>query len=290
MNSLLRYFWCTSLVILANTAVYSQEIVYVRDDVLDNYKQFVNDKNLSEITDFTGEFIRRDVVDMVIVQQALLLGGFEVNIAFIPGRLNYRNKELLKRGQLLLSFDSYWLSDATPIDDLVYISAPVIRKGEYHAGIFASPGHPEIFSISTLSELQQFSSVSTPKWTTDWRTLQSLDLKELIREDSWVAQANMVSRRLADFMLMPFYSELQETHNLRDIVLKPVPDVAILLNDSRHFVISKAHSQGEAAYQALNAGLAKLRSSNAIVNAYTQAGFLIDTDKYKVLNQNLATE
>ncbi|RPJ67672.1 hypothetical protein DRW07_07445 [Alteromonas sediminis] len=259
--------------------------MFIRDDVLENYTKFVGDSDVLQIDNFESEFIRRDVVEMVLVQQALKLGGLNINFVYAPGRVNFRNTRLLEQGKLLLSFDSYWRSDAQTIADSVYMSEPVIRAGEYHAGIFASPEHPTIFTLKTLSDLEQYSAVSTPRWKTDWHTLSALPLKELIREDEWVSQANMVSKMYIDFIIMPFFANDNDIYELETIRLRHVPNVAILLNDSRHYVISKKHPLGAQAYQAINKGLAILRRDNRIVRAYRQAGFFIDTEQYTILNQ-----
>lgn len=263
----------------------AETLMYIRDDVLENYNKFLNGRDVHSIKNFESQFVRRDVVDMIIVQQALKLGGFDANFQYAAGRLNFRNTKLLEQGRLLLSFDSYWLADALTLKEYVYISKPVIRQGEYHAGIFASPQHPTIFSLTQKKQLSQYTSVSTPRWKTDWQTLNALSLKELIREDEWVSQANMVSNQLVDFMMMPFNSDGQDVYKLEKIVLKHVPNVALLLDDSRHFVVSKSHPLGSKAYQAIDRGLEMLRSQNRIESAYRQAGFLIDVNKFHILNK-----
>ena len=262
--------------------------IYIRDDVLENYLSFVADRDVLTIEDFRSEFIRRDVVDMVIVQQALALGGFNTAFSYLPGRVNFRNTRLLEQGRLLLSFDSYWLSDAETMQDDIYISAAVIRQGEYHAGLFASPDHPTMFELKNINELSEYTAVSTPRWRTDWATLERLPLKALIREDEWVSQANMVSKMLVDFIMMPFNSNGEPYYQLETIKLKHIPNTALLLNDSRHFVVSKKHPEGLVAFEALNKGLAILREQGKIVSAYAQAGFLIDTNQFNVLNQSTA--
>lgn len=264
--------------------VYADIKLNVRDDVHALYLAFVKDRNVEEITDFKGSEVSRDVVDMVIAQQALKIGGFSETFDFIPGKLNFRNTKLLEDGLLLLSFDSYWLSDAESLSDSVYITEPVIRKGEYHAGIYASTNHPSIFTIKQLNDLKNYSSVSTPKWRTDWATLSSLPIKKLYRVDEWVGMAKMVSKTWVDFFLMPFNPDGGEVFMFDNIELRHVPNIAILLNDSRHYVVSKKHPRGLEVYQALSAGLTELRAKKRIVSAYRQAGFMIDLEKFKVLN------
>jgi hypothetical protein len=237
------------------------------------------------IHNFTGQKIRRDVVDMIIAQQALKLGEFNYHFNYAAGKVNFRNTRLLQTGKLLISFDSYWLSDAKAINDSVYISDAVIRNGEYIAGIYTSPKNAAVLAIKTLTDLKKFTAVSTPKWRTDWATLSSLPLKKLLRNDEWLSMARMVDIGWVDFILMPFNSTKDQGFTMDKIALIPVKNVAIVLNDSRHFVISKKHSQGAEAFKAIDIGLAKLRQQGAITKAYQQAGFFVDLSHIKIWNK-----
>ncbi|MFM9785581.1 hypothetical protein ACKI13_46775, partial [Streptomyces scabiei] len=74
-------------------------------------------------------------------------------------------------------------------------------------------------------------------------------------EDEWLSQVRMVSMQWIDFMLMPLMPQTNNSYVLEDIVLQAVPNVLVLLDDSRHFVIAKQHPEGERAFKALQAGL-----------------------------------
>ncbi len=259
-------------------------LIYIRDDVYEDYIKFVNGRDVLKIENFSGKNIRRDVVDMIIAQQALKIGNFQHEFTYAAGKLNFRNTKMLESGRLLISFDTYWLSDAKALNDSVYISAPVIRKGEYIAGIYTSPNNKAVLAIKELSDLQNFTAVSTPKWRTDWQTMQAIPLKDLIQEDEWLSQARMVNLGWIDFLLMAFNSTPDQSFSMDKIHLVPVKNIGIELKDSRHFVISAKHPLGKAALIAINIGLNTLRNENRIKQAFTQAGFFIDPDKIKVLN------
>lgn len=258
--------------------------VYIRDDVYEDYLKFLNGRPVLTIVDFRGATMRRDVADMVLLQQALALGGFTKTFYYQPGKFNFRNTKLLENGDSLLSFDTYWLNDAKALSDKVYISDPVVRRGEYLAGIYASPENKPVFNIRTLTDLQNFTAVSTPKWRTDWATVSALPLKGLIQEDEWLSQARMVHMKWVDLMLMPFFHDQQGIYQLEQLRLKVVPGVAILLDDSRHFVFSKQHPHGKHAYEALNKGLKILRQNGRIEQLYKQAGFMLPAGSIKILN------
>lgn len=258
----------------------------IREDVYQFYLKFLNGRDVQKINEFKGEYIRRDVVDMILVQQALKIGGKELTFDFFPGKADYRNAQMMKQGKSLLSFDTYWLSDATELEPDVYISSAIIRKGEYFAGIFANPNNTKVFQLSKLEHFKNLTSVSTPRWRADWQTLLNLPLKRLHREDEWVSQARMVREMFVDFFMMPLNMSHKGQYIIRNVILKQVPNVALLLDDSRHFVISKKHPDGFEAYHAIQRGVAKMRSRGQIVKAYTDAGFFRDLSEYNVINEH----
>ncbi|MBQ4861456.1 hypothetical protein J8L98_07100 [Pseudoalteromonas sp. MMG013] len=258
--------------------------MYIRDDVYNDYVRFLDGRSPLEITDFRGGYIRRDVVDMILVQQALLLGGFNKSFIYQTGNVNFRNTSLLRQGKLLLSFDSYWLADAQAEKKDVFISDAVIEEGEYFAGIYYAPNNASVEKIEQINDLKDLSAVSTPRWRTDWQTLSLLPLQRLAVEHEWVAQAHMVSRKWVDFMLMPLMPSKGNEYKLEGIHLIAHKKWIVLLLGSRHFVVSRHHVDGERAFKALQIGLALLRQQGAIKKAYLQAGFTPDLTKFKILN------
>ncbi len=260
-------------------------LIYIRDDVYEDYLQFVAGRDINSIDNFSGKSIRRDVVDMIIAQQALKLGGFNHSFNYAPGKVNFRNTKMLQSGKLLISFDSYWQRDAIPLADKVYISEEVIRKGEYVAGIYTNPKNTKTLSVKQLSDFKELTAVSTPKWRTDWQTLKQLPLKKLTHEDSWLSMVRMVNIQWVDFILMPFNSTPDQSFTMNKVHLVPVKGIGVVLKDSRHFVISKKHPNGQEAFVAINKGLKILREKGAIVKAYKQAGFFIDRKIIKIINQ-----
>ncbi|WMN61049.1 hypothetical protein [Pseudoalteromonas xiamenensis] len=286
VTRLLQWVVLVALWLPAIPYVYATESVemFIRDDVYEDYLRFLNGRSPLDVDNFKGHYIRRDVVDMIIVQQALMLGGYKKTFQYRPGKVNFRNTRLLEQGKLLLSFDSYWLADAKALADKLFISAPVIRKGEYFAGIYANPTNEKVKTLSRIEDFEKLTAVSTPRWRTDWQTLTGLPLKELFIEHEWLAQAQMVHRQWADFMMMPLMPSLDNAYQLEDIRLVAHPKFILELDGSRHFVVSKNHPEGERAYQAIEKGLSVLRAQGRIKKAYEQAGFIPDLTRYTVIN------
>ncbi|WP_019030028.1 hypothetical protein [Colwellia piezophila] len=81
------------LILCITTAVHGQQhsvLIYIRDDVYIDYQKFVANRDVSSIDNFSGKNIRRDVVDMIIAQQALKLGGFNRRFSYAPGKVNFQ--------------------------------------------------------------------------------------------------------------------------------------------------------------------------------------------------------
>ncbi|MGC0121511.1 hypothetical protein [Pseudoalteromonas piscicida] len=258
--------------------------VFIRDDVLADYQRFVGERDVTKITDFSGQYLRRDVVDMVVAQQALQKGGFDKTFIFTPGFVSFRESNLLEKGEQLLHFDSYWKADLENKGRLLFISEPVIQKGQYFAGIYHGIDNQKVKQLKEEQGLTQLTSVSNPKWQTDWQTLESLPLKQLHAELDWMSQARMVSKGWVDFMLMPLMPKLDNRFVLEDVELIANEHLVVLLNDSRHFAVSRLHPEGERAFAALQKGLAILREQGRITSAYQQAGLIPDLKKYQVVN------
>ncbi|MFC3031984.1 hypothetical protein ACFOEE_05595 [Pseudoalteromonas fenneropenaei] len=281
-----RYLMAALLCLLAPLSFASERIeMFIRDDVYVDYLRFLNGRSPIDVKDFHGDYIRRDVVDMILVQQALMLGGFDKEFDYRPGKVNFRNTRMLEQGKLLLSFDSYWLADANELADKLYISDAVIRHGEYFAGIFYHPENVKLSKLASIEDFRLLTSVSTPRWRTDWQTLSALSLKELFVEHEWLAQAQMVHQQWADFMLMPLMPSLNNTYVLENIKLVSHPKYIVSLAGSRHFVVSKQHPDGLKAFQAIQAGLQQLRAQGRVQQAYVEAGFIPAANQYEIINR-----
>lgn len=245
----------------------------IERSVLDDYLRFVGDRAIAQIHHFDGAGTRRDVVDMILVQQALQLGGYPLKFNFIPSDSSARSTQLFVRGDVLLSLDSIWGQTANLLKSHVYISTAVIERGDYVAAIFTSPQNQKTKSIRQLSDFNGLTAVSSRAYAQDWQLLEQLPLRELRDEYNWSSMAMLVSRGWVDFMLAPFPRHRPFGYQAPGIDLVAVEGVKVLLDDSRHFVVSKKHPLAEPVYRALQQGLAQLRQQGTLTKAYQECGF-----------------
>lgn len=245
----------------------------IESSVLDDYQRFVGNRTIDQIQSFDGAGTRRDVVDMVLVQQALKLGGYPLQFNFIPSDSSARSTQLFVRGEVLISVDSIWGQTAKRLKSDVYISSAVIERGDYVAAIFTSPQNQKTKSIRQLSDFSGLTAVSSRAYAGDWRLLEQLPLRELRDEYDWSSMAMLVSRGWVDFMLAPFPQHRPFGYRASGIELVAVEGVKVLIDDSRHFVVSKKHPLAEPVFAALQQGLALLRQQGILTKAYQECGF-----------------
>lgn len=250
------------------------------------YREFVGDRNPLQINDFSGVESRREVVEIILLQQALRRGGLNEPINFVVRPLSYlRRIRLVKDGSFALWANTAWLNEAQPLEQDVYISKPVIERGEYIVGLYVHPGNTKALSARSLSDIQELEAVSNKSWSADWDTLSSLGISKVYSSTNWHGYARFLASGHADFTLSPFQpspgSKLlykrrsSDGGDVRDVIaLVPIPGVQVYLDDSRHWIVSRKHPQGKALFQTLEKGLLQLREDGVRKQALMQSGFI----------------
>lgn len=260
-------------------------VITVDRDVFEDARRFLNGRDALTITDFSTSYARRDVVDFILIQQAVALGGITLRVRYEPGNYDARNLRSISSGILLIGLDTFWHSELSDLQHDLYISQPLIRRGEYLAGLFTSPNNHRALAVTELQQLQKLSAVSSKNWRADWLTWQQIGPASLLDEHSWPSQAKLVSKQWVDVMLAPFLPQLPFSIITEEYHLVAVPGVKIMLDDSRHVAVSRRHPDGERVFTALQKGLTLLRQQGVIERAYTQAGFFHPAVRdWKLLN------
>jgi hypothetical protein len=268
---------CLIAVIMISMRAESKTINIVVEEDIYNYAQsIINHRPILEVTDYRGEHAQRDVAEFILVQQALKLGGFEHEVAFSPGYYSVRIAELLGKGLVLISFDSVWSSTAQKIKEDVYISDPLIRKGEFWAGLYTSKNNKKALAVKTLDDFQKLSVVSCRAWQADWDALTRLKPASLLNENKWLSMTKLVHLGWVDATLAPFRANYPFILRGKGYELVAIEGIKIALDDSRHILVSRKHPDGKKTFEALQKGLKILRENGTIEKAYHQVGFLND--------------
>ncbi|MCF6435677.1 hypothetical protein [Pseudoalteromonas sp. MMG022] len=265
---------CTLFFILQINTVRAVTIPITIEADIFNYAQIIlADQSIDTVNDFHHPLCQRDVVEFVLLQKALKLGGMELKFKFELGNYDARNIKLLVDGLLLVSFDTLWYQEAQQHIERLYISDAIIRKGEYFAGLYTSAKSVSDIKHKIGEDLSQVSVISSQAWHTDWVTLSALNPKQLHEESDWIVMAKMVSRSWIDTMLVSFNNTIPFEYKGVDYRIVAIEGIKVPLQDSRHFVVSRLHPLGEATFNALQVGIKQLRASGFIEQSYKQCGF-----------------
>lgn len=273
-------FLCSSA-ILSSAAALAEDYkaaqalsILVPTSIVDDFNIFVDGRDILSIDHYGGETSRREVAEMVLMHQALFLGGYNGEIKYVAQEVDYlRSLHMIADGNAAVFGATAWYENISAENSPYWVTKPLVRNGEFVVGLYTNASNSKAMSVKSLSDLRRLRAVSNVHWGTDWRNLELLNLTHVYSVRQWSNMARMVQAQRADFTLAPFHSNSGRVLVTEDFELTPIPNVSLALEGSRHWVTSKAHPMGEKAYQSLSRGLASLRNQGSIVRAYSESGF-----------------
>ncbi|RJG42563.1 hypothetical protein [Motilimonas pumila] len=248
-------------------------ILVIPADVKEDYEVYIDGRDPLKMTEYHGDGARRDVVEVVLVQQALRLGGYDGPLRFITADSHARIVKQILGGRAVMSGNSIWLDLLTSHDGLLYVSEPIIETGQFEAGLYTIESNKTALQARQLDEVRSLTAVSSKAWIKDWQTLNAMKMKKLINTVKWSSMVKMVNIGRADFLLAPFQPTDDMSFEPEGVKLIPIPNVKIGLQGSRHFAISKRHPQGHAVAKALDKGLLIMKEQGIIQKGYEDSGF-----------------
>lgn len=244
----------------------------IPDDVLLDYQRFLAGRDPVGISDFGGPHARRDVIEVLLMQQALALQDGELRLGLTPMPTSQRLQAELRSGHAACSATSYWREDFPQADGLLFSDA-LLGEGEFEVGFYTTPEHERALSARSLRDLQGLRVLSNRSWRVDWLTLEQLGFTELQHVASWNLMPRMVQQGRADLLLAPFQPTSDLSMTVEGVRLVPVPGLKLRMRGTRHFLVSRTHPLGPRLREQLNAGLARLRQQGVVRRAYEQCGF-----------------
>lgn len=257
----------------------------VDEDIIADYQLFIGDRDPIDIEHFGGPGARRDVIEIVLLQQALHLGGFSGKVVLRPENSYLRILKLLTDGQIPISGALMWRDDIKPYSEHLFKTTALVKEGEFIAGLYTRQDNNRALNANTREKVSQLSAASNDHWRPDIEALRSLGITRIHYSTYWVQIVRMVVARRADVTLAPFQSNPGMKVQVEDLELVPIPGVKVALPGSRHWPVSKKHPQGQEIFSALEKGIALLEQKNIIQRAYEECGFFHEGVKnWKLLN------
>ncbi|WLD58000.1 hypothetical protein NFC81_14985 [Salinispirillum sp. LH 10-3-1] len=263
-----------STTVLLSTAAANNNTILVPPDVLRDYRILVGDRDPLTITDYSGPGSRRDVVELILMQQAIAAAGVHFDLTFVEEADYAATLNALSNGSALASGTSAWLNDLSPRHQDIYITTALIGRGEFEAGFYVHPDNLTALTASNTQDVQQLTGISSRHWQADWNTLSGLQLDALLHSDTWPGMVDAVMNGGADFLLAPFQTSEAMQLSVDSGVLVPIPGIKLGLVGSRHMAISRRHAEGPFFNSVVHLGLLRLKKSGTVRQAYIDAGFL----------------
>lgn len=244
----------------------------IPDDVLRDYQAFLAGRDPVAVTDYGGPLSRRDVVEVVLIHQALARQDRKLRLSMSPMPTSQRLQTELRIGHAACSATTYWREDFPQPDGLLF-SEPLLLEGEFEAGLYTTPGNAQALAARQLRDVQQLRVLSNNTWRVDWLTLEQLGIANLQHVASWNLMPRMLQQGRADLLLAPFQPTPDLSLLVDGVRLVPIPGLKVSMKGTRHFLVSATHALGPRLRDQLNAGLAWLRQQGLVRRAYEQSGF-----------------
>lgn len=275
MNNIYKLIVHLLLIALSANNVSAEEkiTVVIYENVLKKYELFLAEKDSSplDVQNFSSNHSNRVIASLILLQQALHLGGGNYTIEFISAPNPSRALSFVKSGRAVLLGDDIWDNN---FDDSVYKSSEIIGPGEFEKIIVGRLDNTLLTQVKDFNDLQKLSAVTGHNWRVDIQTLEEMKISNVSEVSVYALQLKMLTAGRIDFaMLEATQLEDKKKTTLQQVNLGVVPGIKIGLAGSRHYMISKKYPQGKQLYEHLEKGLKILRQRGAIKKALIEVGF-----------------
>lgn len=260
--------------------------VVISRDVYTDYQRFIGQRDPLALKTFGGPYARRDVAELVLLQQALQRGGASRALIFRLTDSDSRGIKILRNGEADISGGSLWQSSVAAYEKELLISRAVIQPGHFMAGLYFPQDHPALKTLAKKpQDISRYTAVCANSWAPDLITLRALGSPVLTTEN-WESMLGMLKKKRGDYLLAPFQPTPDMRLETADMVLLPVAGIKVGLAGSRHFVLWRQGPDAAFLQAALERGLAALEKDGSLQRAYRESGFTHPaTEHWPVLNR-----
>lgn len=249
----------------------------------EKYRQFMSGKKLTdEISYKSPDLDTAQVVDTILISKALALGGLDPDFEFVNIPNSERERAMVVSGEVTVPGTSQWDWWADANATAVFKSAVVVPNGSFEKGLYTTKERASAIVVETTKDLANLTCVSNRNWRVDWKTLSRLAFKRLETAPNTESMFKMVDGGHADLTVQSFSGKPDLSITVAGITLYPIKGWKVLLDGSRHYVVSKKNPHGAVAFAALQKGLAIMNQSGELARALTESGFFnVDVKNWK---------
>jgi len=137
---------CYSVLILmclfAGESIHAEDkalTVLVPKNIREDFMAFVGERSIISIDRYQGKYARREVIELVLLYQALYLGGYQGNITHTVQATDYRrNLQLLGEGKAVIYGTPVWGESIVGKENLFWLSEALVKDGEFVVGLYTA--------------------------------------------------------------------------------------------------------------------------------------------------------
>lgn len=257
----------------------------------DNYRAFLTEfgGGLHSVESIPHGYFDRATMDIFLLVNALRAGGLEGDLDFrLVGNVK-RLTEDLYTGAAVVGGHQLGRGNNEVYKNDLYMSSAVIRPGDFQKGIYCLPSNSRALRIRDRRDLRLAGpAIIGIHWKADFKALKEMGVEDIVQSPTFPLMIRMLDAGRASWIPLEFSGKEDLSKVIYGVRLVPVPGVKFVLDESRHFFVSRAHPDGERVFAALQKGLALLRENGTIRRALTAAGFFNSgTASWTSLNEGL---
>ncbi|HEY4990061.1 MAG TPA: hypothetical protein VII09_09655 [Opitutaceae bacterium] len=242
--------------------------------IVDSFTRWNAATPWEQVTQYSGSYVNRPTVDLVLELQALKAGGLDFDFELVATPNYERAKLEAVEGLVDLSAETIWDDEIAQNADSLSKSDVVLANGEFEKGVYTLPTNSKLLSITSLDELRQYVGVTVGTWALDVKTMESMKLKGVERAIKIENVFLMIQKQRADFTLTEFSGTSDLSVENSGVTLVPVPNCKVAIAGSRSWVVSRKSPNSDAILTALQKGIKILRAEGRIDRALKESGFL----------------
>ncbi|MGC4065155.1 MAG: hypothetical protein QM784_11015 [Polyangiaceae bacterium] len=240
----------------------------------EKYLRFISGKQLTGRLSYASpDLDTAQALDAVLIAKALVLGGVSADFEFAKIPNSERERAMVLAGDVTVAGTSQWdfWADENAAD--VFKSDEVVPNGAFEKGLYTTRERADDLVLDTPTDLSRYSCVTNKSWRVDWNTLSRLGFKSLQAAPNTETMFKMVQGGHADLTVQSFSGLPDMSITVGGITLYPIKGWKVLLNGSRHYVVSKKNPLGASTFAALQKGLAQMKQVDEVSRALTESGF-----------------
>ncbi len=228
------------------------------------------------LNNIPDEINTRCVVGLIIIKNALMLGGIDAKYKFAHMPNVRRETDEVAKGNAVIG--SHLLGkrilDAPKYKSKMYLSSEVTSHGEFQKGVYCLPDNKKMMAVKNLDDLRKAGKALIQiHWDNEYEVLTRMGIKKIEKGPTSCSLFKMLKAGRADWIPMGFRNPPDMSIIRNGIKIVPVPGIKICLVESRHFLISQRHPHGKLIYDALEKGLAVMRKQGTLKKLLKQGGY-----------------